>query len=445
MAKLSETCSVCGAPFEVQFRYQMEERDGGFSFYCSHKCLEQSQTSGAGGLVTCDACAKRFRVDLVSQVLYLQGRRRYACSTACRGQVLDEANGVRLGDMVEAPASRVQPAAVLERESPGVVGSTPAPEAARAPAVSGDKGSPPERPPPGSGASGGPEPVCLIPRVAPRAAPQESACNTNKSPPRIFAVFNHKGGTGKTTTSVSVAAGLAQTGKRVLIVDTDAQGNVAVSLNLKAEKSLYHVMVMGLPLRTVTQRVRENLDLVASNETLAAAELYLAGRQNRDKILRERLLPAVQGYDFVILDCSPSLSLMNQNALVLADSVLVPVACDYLSLVGVRQVLKTVRNVNQLLHHPVRLWGVLPTFYDARANICREAVETLQQHFGERCLPPVRSAIKVKEAPAHGQTIYEYAATSTAAEDYRVVVDRIVAEYGVIAKNETAGVEAASA
>jgi len=118
---------------------------------------------------------------------------------------------------------------------------------------------------------------------------------------------------------------------------------------------------------------------------------------------------------------------MNQNALVFADSVLVPVACDYLSLVGVRQVLKTVKNVNSLLHHPVQIWGVLPTFFDARAKICHEAVGTLRDHFGERCLSPVRAAIKVKEAPAQGQTIFEYASGASAAEDYAAVVDKIIA------------------
>jgi chromosome partitioning protein len=128
----------------------------------------------------------------------------------------------------------------------------------------------------------------------------------------------------------------------------------------------------------------------------------------------------------VVLDCSPSLSLMNQNALVFADSVLVPVACDYLSLVGVRQVIKTVKNVNALLHHPVKIWGVLPTFYDSRAKICREAVGTLKSHFGERCLTPVRAAIKLKEAPAQGQTIFEYAAGTHAAEDYATVVDTMI-------------------
>ncbi|HKQ67972.1 MAG TPA: AAA family ATPase [Polyangiaceae bacterium] len=241
-----------------------------------------------------------------------------------------------------------------------------------------------------------------------------------------MAVFNHKGGTGKTTTSVSLAAGLAMRGKRVLVVDTDAQGNVGVSFNVKAERSLYHVVVMGLPVADAITNVRENLDLIPSNESLAAAELYLAGRQNRDRVLSKRLEAAERAYDVIVLDCSPSLSLMNQNALVFADSVLVPVACDYLSLVGVRQVIRTVKNVNQLLRHPVQIWGVLPTFYDARARICREALSTMKDHFGDRCLSPIRATMKIKEAPSMGQTIFEYATGSHAADDYLRVVDRVI-------------------
>ncbi|NUO49537.1 MAG: AAA family ATPase [Polyangiaceae bacterium] len=265
----------------------------------------------------------------------------------------------------------------------------------------------------------------MPPKPQPAARPSSS---TGKSEsPRIIAVFNHKGGTGKTTSAVSVAAGLAMKGKRVLIVDTDAQGNVAVSLAASSERSLYHVLVMGLRVEDAVKEVRPGLDLLPANETLAAAELYLAGRQSRDRVLRDRLAAAAAAYDYVVVDCSPSLSLMNQNALVFADSVLVPVACDYLSLVGVRQVIKTVKNVNALLHHPVQIWGVLPTFFDARAKICHEAVATLKGHFGDRCLLPVRAAIKVKEAPAQGQTIFEYAAGVSAAEDYAAVVDRIIA------------------
>jgi chromosome partitioning protein len=142
--------------------------------------------------------------------------------------------------------------------------------------------------------------------------------------------------------------------------------------------------------------------------------------------LRDRLAPGFEGYDVVVLDCSPSLSLMNQNALVAAEGIVVPVACDYLSLVGVRQVVKTVKNVNSLLHHPVQIHGVLPTFYDARARICRDALDALKEHFGERVLTPIRSATRVKEAPAQGKTIFEFAPDSTAAEDYGRVVETLV-------------------
>ena len=427
MAGIREACSVCGSDFDVQFRYQMEERNGGFSFYCSQKCLEKSQVAGADrgdNLATCDACAKRFSPELASQVMYVAGRRTYACSMPCRQQLLREAGGVRLGEIAaEASAPKVAPAAAA------------APVRAKEPAARAAR-------------SAGPATAVAVPVVpqlkAKKSANAASAANGDTTPapgkvvadvpaapgadatPRCIAVFNHKGGTGKTTTAVSIAAGLAAKGKRVLLVDTDAQGNVAVSLGTNVERSLYHVLVMGLRVSDAVKTVRPNLDLLPSNETLAAAELYLAGRQNRDRVLQERLSAAAATYDYVVLDCSPSLSLMNQNALVFADSVLVPVACDYLSLVGVRQVIKTVKNVNAMLHHPVQIWGVLPTLFDARAKICHEAISTLKQHFGERCLPPVRSAIKVKEAPSQGQTIYEYAAGSPAADDYSVVVDRII-------------------
>ena len=402
---IRETCSACDTSFEVQFRYQMEEREGGFSFFCSQKCLEANQTQGAGdgaGAV-CDACAKRFGVTLASQVFYIGGRRVYACALACRSQLIREASGLRLGEIAKEAHAAETPA------PPSVAASGPRSDATATPIV---------------GASGG-----VVVPVMPRTPARPAAAPAHAAPvvgPRCIAVFNHKGGTGKTTTSVSVAAGLAMRGHKVLLVDTDAQGNVGVSLGVNVERSLYHVLVMGLRVSDAVKTVRPNLDLLASNETLAAAELYLAGRQNRDRVLRDRLQDAASDYDYVVLDCSPSLSLMNQNALVFADSVLVPVACDYLSLVGVRQVIKTIKNVNSLLHHPVQIWGVLPTFFDARAKICHEAVSTLKDHFGDKALPPVRAAIKVKEAPAQGQTIFEYAAGASAADDYAVVVDRII-------------------
>jgi chromosome partitioning protein len=387
MNGITETCSVCARPYEVQFRYQMEERDGAFMFFCSQACQSRDARGETTSGVTCDACGKRFVVELVSQMIKAKGGRKYACSDTCRSQVM---TGVGSG----------------HSETATHVGLPPDPVDAQ-----------PER----------------APLPSPCAAQHERLAVKG---PRRLAVFNHKGGTGKTTTSVSVSAGLAARGARVLLVDTDSQGNVAVSLGVKAERSLYHVLVMGLRPESAVVPVRENLDVIVSNETLAAAELYLAGRQNRDRVLRDRLAPLFDAYDVVVLDCSPSLSLLNQNALVTADGVLVPVACDFLSLVGVRQVIKTVKNVNTLLHHPVQIFGVLPTFYDARARICRDAVDTMREHFGDRCLSPVRSTIKVKEAPAQGKTIFEYAADSNAAEDYMRVVDRIV--FGAPASTEKA-------
>jgi chromosome partitioning protein len=397
VAAIQETCSVCGNEFDVVFRYQMEERDGAFVFFCSQECLGASQTAPRGDAsVTCEACAKRFTVTLASQVFYAGGRRRYACSMPCRTQLVREEQGARLGEIaaVEEPQrERVSEIRALRNAEP---------------------------PPP-------------MPSVPVTTAP---------SAPRRIAVFNHKGGTGKTTTSVSLAAGLAARGQRVLLVDTDSQGNVAVSLGASCERSLYHVLVMGLSVADAVQQVRPGLDLLPSNETLAAAELYLAGRQNRDRVLSQRLGDIADAYDFVIVDCSPSLSLMNQNALVLADGVLVPVACDYLSLVGVRQVIRTVKNVNTLLRHPLQIWGVLPTFYDARAKICVEALETLRSHFGERCLAPVRISTKLKEAPAQALSIFEHAPGTNAALDYDAVCEALVATTQMEARRQRRGTEA---
>jgi chromosome partitioning protein len=241
-----------------------------------------------------------------------------------------------------------------------------------------------------------------------------------------LAVFNHKGGTGKTTTAVHVAAGLAARGSRVLLVDADGQGNVGASLGLRSERSLYHVIVMGLAIEQARVIARPNLDVITANETLAAAELYIAGQRQRDRVIAQRLERARQLYDYVIVDCSPSLSLMNQNALVLADAVLCPVACDYLSLIGVRQVLRTIKHVNKILGHPVNFWGVLPTMFDSRARISHEAYETLKKNFGSVCLEPIHSAIRVKEAPSLGKTLFEYAPTSNAASDYWRVVDKLM-------------------
>jgi chromosome partitioning protein len=325
-------------------------------------------------------------MEFASQVIH-HGRRRYqVCQAPCRHKLLERLNSARLRPVVEVPCRNLAQLARSDRHSN--------------PAARNGVGE------------------TTWQRIEGELSGR----------PRVLAVFNQKGGTGKTTTSVTLAAGLASCDRRVLLVDTDAQGNVGVWFDLHVDKTLYNVLAMGLSAREAVVNVRPNLDVLPSNEGLAAAELYLSGRQHRDRILSTRLESMRTQYDHIIVDCSPSLSLMNQNALVFADAILCPVACDYLSLIGVRQVLRTIKHVNRLLSHPVRLWGVLPTLYDARARVCTDALETLRLHFAERCLEPIRVASRVKEAPSLGRTLFEHAPDSTAARDYLRVVARLLSE-----------------
>ena len=245
---------------------------------------------------------------------------------------------------------------------------------------------------------------------------------------RRLAILNQKGGTGKTTTAINLAAGLAEKGGNVLLVDVDSQGNVGASLGIRGEKTLYHVLVEGAPLDQAVTPVRGNLDVLCSDATLAAADVWLARLDDgRDRVLNLRLEGALKRWDHIILDCGPSLSLLNQNALRFVDEVLIPVSCDYLSLVGVKQVLRTLKDVDRHLGHGVRITGVIPTFYDSRVKLAKEAVDTLKAHFKERLFDPIRRSTKLAEAPSHRQTIFEYAPDSNGAEDYRLLVERFVA------------------
>jgi chromosome partitioning protein len=373
MQRAMSTCSVCGRGFEPRFRYQVREEEGKFLYFCSQTC--QARGVRAQRECACSVCGARFAFEYAFQCATHDGAPVYFCTPGCRENGLAAGMG---GIGVDAAARRARPSAVP-------VGA---------------------------------------PRVAAPVAKPPGG-------PRRIAVFNHKGGTGKTTTAVNLAAGMAERGKRVLLVDADGQGNVGASLGIRGEKTLYHVLVLGMSVEDCVVPVRAGLDVLTSNELLAAAELYLAGRPNRDRILRERLGGRADGYDVVVIDCAPALSLMNQNALVYADAVVVPVSCDYLSLVGVRQVLRTIKNVRELLRHDVGILGVVPTFYDVRNKIAREAVDALTEHFGERCLPPIRVNTKLREAPSARQTIFEYAPDSHGALDYRALVERVLGVRGV--------------
>lgn len=244
--------------------------------------------------------------------------------------------------------------------------------------------------------------------------------------PMRIAVLNQKGGTGKTTTAVTLGAGLLRAGYKVLIVDVDSQGHVAVSLGVEGKRTLYHVLVERLPLSECVIHARDGLDILCGNETLASTEIYLARlNEGRDRVMRQ-VMESIDDYDFILLDCGPSLSLLNMNALTFADHLIVPVSCDFLSLVGVKQLLKTLKNVNQVLMHPISILGILPTFYDMRNNISDESVKTLRGYFHDKVLPPIRVNTRLKEAPRHRKTIFEYAPESRGASDYEKLIQWVV-------------------
>lgn len=244
--------------------------------------------------------------------------------------------------------------------------------------------------------------------------------------PMRIAVLNQKGGTGKTTTTVSLGAGLATKGYRVLIIDVDSQGHVGISLGAEGDKTLYHLMIENVPLEQCTVSARPNLDILPGDETLASAEIFLARQaSDREKSLRQTIGDQLD-YDFILLDCGPSLSLLNMNALTFADHLIVPVSCDYLSLIGVKQVLKTLNNINKVLLHPIQILGILPTFYDVRNNISDESIKTLRGYFHDKVMPPVRVNTRLKEAPRHKQSIFEFAPGSRGASDYERIVDWVV-------------------
>lgn len=237
---------------------------------------------------------------------------------------------------------------------------------------------------------------------------------------KVIALANQKGGVGKTTTAINLAASLASLEKRVLLVDTDPQANATSGIGIDASqigKTIYECLCSGLPAtEAITKTVVDALDLLPSHIDLAGADLELLERSEREYILRSVLAPILDRYDYILIDCSPSLGLITVNALVAADSVLIPVQCEYFALEGISKLLNTIRIVRQRLNAQLDIEGFLMTMYDSRTRLNNQIYEEVKFHFKGLVFETViQRNVKLGEAPSHGLPALLYDADSRGA------------------------------
>lgn len=246
---------------------------------------------------------------------------------------------------------------------------------------------------------------------------------------KMIAVANQKGGVGKTTTAVSLAAGLSALGQKTLLLDMDPQGNATSGLGIRAgSKTTYEVLINQLPLSdAIVKTKHQNLHLLPSDIRLAAAEVELVDQQKREFRLSQTADILKEAYDFILIDCPPSLSLLTINALTAADSVLIPIQCEYYALEGVTALNATIARVQKTFNPNLKLEGVLLTMFDGRTNLSLQVADEVKKHFRSKVfLSIIPRSVRLGEAPSHGEPIFTYDPRSAGAIAYSELANEIL-------------------
>lgn len=257
---------------------------------------------------------------------------------------------------------------------------------------------------------------------------------------KIIAIANQKGGVGKTTTTINLGASLANEGKKVLIIDADPQANATSGYGIDPEamsSSIYECLVDDYPIEgSQVPTCMKGLDLIGSRIDLAGAELELISRPHREMVLKNVLQPIVDKYDYILIDCSPSLGLITVNALTAANSVIIPVQAEYFALEGITKLINTIRIIKPKLNPTLEIEGFLLTMYDARLRLANQIYEELKSHFGTMVFNTVIPRnIKLSEAPSHGLPALLYDPESRGATSHTCLAKEIIAKHKKLARN----------
>ena len=248
---------------------------------------------------------------------------------------------------------------------------------------------------------------------------------------KVVAIANQKGGVGKTTTAINLSSCLAAKGQKVLAIDMDPQGNMTSGLGVEkdqVENTVYDLIIGKAGIEEVLcKKVIENLDVLPTNIDLSAAEIEMIGVENKEYILRDEVAKIRENYDYVIIDCPPSLNMLTINAMTTADSVLVPIQCEYYALEGLSQLIHTIELVQERLNENLKMEGVVFTMYDARTNLSLQVVENVKDNLEQTIYKTIIPRnIRLAEAPSYGMPINLYDPKSTGAESYMLLADEVI-------------------